>query len=249
MLQCQFPPLFYESHHGSINATSHTHPSSPTLNMILKHILDIIHRKEMRTKDTKENNKPPTTMRFTTQIIIGTLLLIGSAAAFNLSMNSHNHHGATSASTRRDFLKSSAVVAAAAASSLLLPKQALADADYSDYITTESGMKYKITKEAPEDAAVPAAGQTVKAHYTGWLDDFDSEKKFDSSRDRGRPFTFKVGAGQVIRGWDEAFSTMKVGERRNIVLPPRLAYGERGAGGIIPPGATLYFDVELLGIL
>ena len=188
-------------------------------------------------------------MRFTTQIIIGTLLLIGSAAAFNLSMNSHNHHGATSASTRRDFLKSSAVVAAAASSSLLLPKQALADADYSDYITTESGMKYKITKEAPEDAAVPAAGQTVKAHYTGWLDDFDSEKKFDSSRDRGRPFTFKVGAGQVIRGWDEAFSTMKVGERRNIVLPPRLAYGERGAGGIIPPGATLYFDVELLGIL
>lgn len=125
----------------------------------------------------------------------------------------------------------------------------MAFAEYEDYITTESGMQYKITKEAPEDAAVPTAGQTVKAHYTGWLDGFESEKKFDSSRDRGRPFTFKVGAGQVIRGWDEAFSTMKVGERRNIVLPARLAYGERGAGGIIPGGATLYFDVELLAIL
>ncbi|KAL3805158.1 hypothetical protein HJC23_003386 [Cyclotella cryptica] len=185
-------------------------------------------------------------MRFTTQIIIGSLLLIGSAAAFNLSMNNNNNNGATSASTRRDFLKSSSAVAA---SSLILPNKALAESDYTDYITTESGMKYKVTKEAPEDAAVPIAGQTVKAHYTGWLDDFNSEKKFDSSRDRGRPFTFKVGTGQVIRGWDEAFSTMKVGERRNIVLPPRLAYGERGAGGIIPPGATLYFDVELLGIL
>jgi FKBP-type peptidyl-prolyl cis-trans isomerase len=88
-----------------------------------------------------------------------------------------------------------------------------------------------------------------QAHYTGWLDGFDSSKKFDSSRDRGRPFQFKVGAGQVIRGWDEAFSSMKVGERRNIVLPSKLAYGDRGAGGIIPGGATLYFDVELLAIL
>ena len=88
----------------------------------------------------------------------------------------------------------------------------------------------------------------VQAHYTGWLDGFDSLRKFDSSRDRGRPFTFAVGKGQVIRGWDEAFSQMQIGERRQIILPARLAYGDRGAGGIIPGGATLYFDVELLGI-
>ena len=112
---------------------------------------------------------------------------------------------------------------------------------------TSTGMKYKVTKEG--DGAIPSPGQLVKAHYTGWLDSFDSEKKFDSSRDRGRPFQFKVGQGQVIRGWDESFSTMKVGERRQIILPPRLAYGERGAGGVIPPNAQLYFDVELLGIL
>ena len=89
----------------------------------------------------------------------------------------------------------------------------------------------------------------VQAHYTGWLDGFDSLRKFDSSRDRGRPFTFAVGKGQVIRGWDEAFSQMQIGERRQIILPARLAYGDRGAGGIIPGGATLYFDVELLGIM
>lgn len=105
-------------------------------------------------------------------------------------------------------------------------------------------MKYKVT--AVGSGVVPSQGSMVKAHYTGWLDGFDGVKKFDSSRDRGRPFTFKVGAGQVIRGWDEAFSEMKVGERRQIILPPNLAYGDRGAGGVIPSGATLYFDVELL---
>ena len=176
------------------------------------------------------------------QLILGAALLLSTAAAFNLSSNSDSV-----TSSRRDFLARSSA-AAIIAGTLMTPFQA-AFADYEDYVTTESGMKYKITREAKEDAAVPVAGQTVKAHYTGWLDSFDSDKKFDSSRDRGRPFTFKVGAGQVIRGWDEAFSTMKVGERRNIILPSRLAYGDRGAGGIIPGGATLYFDVELLSIL
>lgn len=101
-----------------------------------------------------------------------------------------------------------------------------------------------MTKEGT--GAQPTPNTMVKAHYTGWLDEFQSIKKFDSSRDRGRPFSFKVGAGQVIRGWDESFLDMKVGERRNIIIPPRLGYGDRGAGGIIPGGATLYFDVELL---
>lgn len=164
---------------------------------------------------------------------------------------------------RRAFLREASADALAAASafatgSASLPSQVLAREDqgapdvgeeaYADFVTTESGLRYRVTREG--DGTVPAAGQTVKAHYTGWLDGFDSQgRKFDSSRDRNRPFTFRVGAGQVIRGWDEAFSTMKVGERRQIILPPRLAYGDRGAGGIIPGGATLYFDVELLGIV
>jgi hypothetical protein len=90
---------------------------------------------------------------------------------------------------------------------------------------------------------------------TGWLNGFDHDdddsisKKFDPSRDCGRPFTFAVGKGQIIRGWDDVFSTMQVGERQRLILPPRLTYGDRGTGGIIPGGATLYFDVELLGIL
>ncbi|CAJ1970300.1 unnamed protein product [Cylindrotheca closterium] len=172
--------------------------------------------------------------------------IVGTAAAFSVSMNGNNQNKA--AIDRRGFVGVSvAGVAGVAAASTFKANPAFADEDpYADFITTESGMKYKVTKEG--DGAIPVAGQQVKTQYTGWLDGFDSVKKFDSSRDRGRPFSFKVGAGQVIRGWDEAFLAMKVGERRQIVLPPRLAYGDRGAGGIIPGGATLYFDVELLAI-
>eukprot|EP00549_Striatella_unipunctata_P013056 CAMPEP_0118706354 /NCGR_PEP_ID=MMETSP0800-20121206/20508_1 /TAXON_ID=210618 ORGANISM="Striatella unipunctata, Strain CCMP2910" /NCGR_SAMPLE_ID=MMETSP0800 /ASSEMBLY_ACC=CAM_ASM_000638 /LENGTH=211 /DNA_ID=CAMNT_0006608873 /DNA_START=93 /DNA_END=728 /DNA_ORIENTATION=+ len=122
------------------------------------------------------------------------------------------------------------------------------DNEVDDFVTTESGLKYKVIKAPKEDAALAKPGQEVVAQYTGWLDGFDSEKKFDSSRDRNRPFRFKVGVGQVIRGWDESFSTMGVGERRLIIVPARLGYGDRGAGGIIPGGATLYFDVEMLAI-
>ena len=126
---------------------------------------------------------------------------------------------------RRTFLQTGAATAAATAASAaavtggVLPAFA-DDGDYADFETTESGLKYKITKEGT--GAIPEAGQTVKAHYTGWLDGFDSIKKFDSSRDRGRPFSFRVGAGQVIRGWDESFASMKVGERRQIIIPSRL---------------------------
>ncbi|NJK75690.1 MAG: FKBP-type peptidyl-prolyl cis-trans isomerase [Microcoleus sp. SU_5_6] len=110
-------------------------------------------------------------------------------------------------------------------------------------VTTDSGLKYVELKEA--DGATPKTGQTVVVHYTGTLED---GTKFDSSRDRNSPFQFKIGVGQVIKGWDEGVGTMKVGSRRKLIIPPELGYGARGAGGVIPPNATLIFDVELLRI-
>ena len=110
-------------------------------------------------------------------------------------------------------------------------------------VTTASGLKYVVINEGT--GAAPKTGQTVVVHYTRTLED---GTKFDSSRDRGQPFSFKLGVGQVIKGWDEGLSTMKVGDRRKLTIPPELGYGARGAGGTIPPNATLIFDVELLKI-
>jgi peptidylprolyl isomerase len=107
--------------------------------------------------------------------------------------------------------------------------------------TTPSGLKYIDLVEGTGDS--PKSGQTVTVHYTGTLED---GTKFDSSRDRNQPFKFKIGVGQVIKGWDEGVGSMKVGGRRQLIIPSELGYGARGAGGVIPPNATLLFDVELL---
>lgn len=110
-------------------------------------------------------------------------------------------------------------------------------------ITTDSGLQYVDLEVGT--GAMPQAGQTVTVHYTGTLED---GSKFDSSRDRNRPFSFRIGVGQVIKGWDEGVMSMRVGGRRKLIIPADLGYGSRGAGGVIPPNATLIFDVELLRI-
>ena len=111
---------------------------------------------------------------------------------------------------------------------------------------TSSGLRY--TDEVVGTGETPKAGQSVQVHYTGWLyDKGEKGRKFDSSVDRGQPFSFTLGAGQVIAGWDEGVGSMQIGGKRTLVLPPSLGYGARGAGGVIPPNATLIFEVELLG--
>lgn len=109
-----------------------------------------------------------------------------------------------------------------------------------------------ITELAAGEGPAIAAGSTAVVHYTGWLFDPAAEDgkgaKFDSSRDRNQPFKFPLGAGRVIAGWDQGVEGMKIGDQRRLLIPPQLGYGARGAGNVIPPGATLVFDVELLGI-
>ena len=114
-------------------------------------------------------------------------------------------------------------------------------------ITTASGLQYEDT--TPGTGATATAGQQVSVHYTGWLyNDGVKGAKFDSSKDRGDPFRFGLGGGQVIKGWDEGVQGMQVGGTRVLVIPAALGYGARGAGGAIPPNATLMFEVDLLGV-
>ncbi len=113
--------------------------------------------------------------------------------------------------------------------------------------TTPSGLQYEDTVVGSGDVA--RAGQRVSVHYTGWLyQNGEQGSKFDSSKDRGQPFVFPLGAGHVIKGWDEGVQGMAVGGTRRLVIPPELGYGARGAGGVIPPNATLLFEVDLLAV-
>jgi peptidylprolyl isomerase len=117
------------------------------------------------------------------------------------------------------------------------------DSTQAQPVTTSSGLQY--IDLVVGDGASPKKGDNVSVHYTGYLLD---GRKFDSSVDRGQPFSFPIGTGQVIRGWDEGVATMKIGGKRKLIIPANLGYGERGAGGVIPPNAQLIFDVQLLGI-
>ena len=121
------------------------------------------------------------------------------------------------------------------------------DAATNQVIEMPNGLKYTDTKTGDGAAATP--GNKVSVHYTGWLYNNGAKgAKFDSSVDRGQPFQFTLGAHQVIAGWDEGVAGMKVGGKRTLIIPPELGYGARGAGGVIPPNATLMFDVELLEV-
>jgi FKBP-type peptidyl-prolyl cis-trans isomerase len=120
---------------------------------------------------------------------------------------------------------------------------AAADSSTGQEVTTASGLKY--FDQVLGTGEVATAGKNTTVHYTGWL---ENGKKFDSSVDRGQPFSFPLGAGRVIQGWEEGVQGMKVGGKRKLTIPSDLGYGSRGAGGVIPPNATLIFDVELLGV-
>ena len=139
-----------------------------------------------------------------------------------------------------------ALLACATAIPLTVTNPALAQAQ-GKKMTTASGLQ--IIDTVAGTGASPKTGEICVMHYTGWLyENGKKTTKFDSSVDRGQPFEFPIGVGRVIKGWDEGVSTMKVGGKRTLIIPADMGYGARGAGGVIPPNATLIFDVELLGI-
>lgn len=157
--------------------------------------------------------------------------------------NRGNEAVAAQLSNRPSITASSAVESSTVIAQASIEAADLMSEENQNIVTTPSGLQYVDVVEGT--GATPESGQKVTVHYTGTLED---GTKFDSSRDRNRPFEFRIGQGQVIRGWDEGLSTMKVGGQRRLVIPPQLGYGARGAGGVIPPNATLIFDVELLGV-
>ncbi len=158
--------------------------------------------------------------------IVTIILMFGVCAGFALSQ--------TKKRTVRRPIKRTIVKKTTTPKEIMTPQQA---------ITTASGLTYIVTKKG--DGAQLKAGDEIIVNYTGLL---TSGQKFDSSLDRGEPFSFPLGAGRVIKGWDEGFGKLKIGDHATLIIPPTIAYGERGAGGVIPPGATLIFIVEVIGV-
>jgi peptidylprolyl isomerase len=149
-------------------------------------------------------------------------------------------------SSRRTIIRTAFAAMAAAATSPFISTNASAQTAGKP-MTTASGLQ--IIDNQVGTGATPKSGQTCVMHYTGWLyENGQKGKKFDSSLDRGQPFAFPLGGGQVIKGWDQGVAGMKVGGKRTLIIPPELGYGARGAGGVIGPNATLMFDVELLNV-
>jgi peptidylprolyl isomerase len=173
-------------------------------------------------------------------IFLSVVLMLVCVVALVLAQMGGKEDTAVAANLSQAAPVSTAVIAEKEENNTLIASNTMSDANV---VTTPSGLKYSVIKEG--DGAIPQKGQTVVVHYTGTLED---GTKFDSSRDRNQPFKFKLGVGQVIKGWDEGLSTMKVGDRRQLIIPSELGYGARGAGGVIPPYSTLIFDVELLEI-
>ena len=150
-------------------------------------------------------------------------------------------------SSRRTIIRTALAAMAAAVSTPIVTQLASAQTAGKKTMTTASGLQIIDSKEGT--GATPKTGQTCVMHYTGWLyENGQKGKKFDSSVDRNEPFEFPIGQKRVIAGWDEGVATMHVGGKRTLIIPPALGYGARGAGGVIPPNATLMFDVELLAV-
>ena len=150
-------------------------------------------------------------------------------------------------SSRRTIIRTALAAMAAAVSTPIVTQLASAQTAGKKPMTTASGLQIIDSKEGT--GATPKTGQTCVMHYTGWLyENGQKGKKFDSSVDRNEPFEFPIGQGRVIKGWDEGVARLKIGGKRTLIIPAKLGYGARGAGGAIPPNATLIFDVELLGV-